>query len=81
MKEVVTLETADTFPLRVQQLNIENAALRPIIVRMVETCMCLDGVAKIESYPHCSLKRGGEYSYAWKHDKMYVVTQARQLGF
>ncbi len=81
MDELATEETMDTLRLRVQQLEAENNAMRPIVVRMAEARMCLDLVTMIESCPHCSLKRGGEYGYTGKHDATCVVTLARQLGF
>ena len=81
MEAVEAVETMDTLRLRVQQLETETAAMRPIVVRMAEARMCLDSVTMIESCPHCSLKRGGTYGYTGKHDETCVVTQARQLGF
>ena len=80
-KATEAVETLETLHLRVQQLEAENAAMRPIVVRMAEARMCLDSVTMIESCPHCSLKRGGEYGYTGKHDEDCVVSQARLLGF
>jgi hypothetical protein len=75
------IEPVDALHLRVQQLEAENAAMRPIVRRMAEARMCRDAVTMIESCPHCSLKRGGEYGYRGQHDETCVVTQARRLGF
>ena len=57
------------------------AAMQPIVLRVAEARMCYDAATMIESCPHCSLKRGGEYGYAGKHDEKCIVTQARSLGF
>ena len=76
---VDTIETMDALRLRVRQLEAENAAMRPIVVRMAEARMCRDMVTMIESCPHCSLKRGGEYGYRVTHDEACVVAQARRL--
>jgi predicted nucleic acid binding AN1-type Zn finger protein len=76
-----TTETIDTLRLRVRQLEAENAAMRPIVLRMAEARACRDTVTMIESCPHCSLKRGGEYGYAGKHDETCMVSRARALGF
>jgi hypothetical protein len=81
MEATEVIATVDTLQLQVQQLEAEIAAMRPIVVRMAEARMCLDSVTMVESCPHCSLKRGGEYGYAGKHDETCVVTKARQLGF
>jgi hypothetical protein len=81
MEAAEIVETADTLRLRVQQLEAEIAAMRPIVQRMAEARMCRDSVTMIESCPHCSLKRGGEYGYTGKHDETCMVTKARQLGF
>lgn len=81
MEKVDVTETVETLRLRVRQLEEENAAMRPIVLRMAEARMCRDAVTQIESCPHCSLKRGGEYGYAGKHDERCVVSQARRLGF
>jgi predicted nucleic acid binding AN1-type Zn finger protein len=80
LASVETVETVDTLRLRVQALEAENAAMRPIVRRMAEARMCRDSVTMIESCPHCSLKRGGEYGYVGKHDDTCMVTHARQLG-
>jgi hypothetical protein len=64
-----------------ERLTAENAAMRPIVLRMAEGRMCRDNVTMLESCPHCSLKRGGEYGYSGTHDETCVVSQARRLGF
>lgn len=76
-----SMETEDALRLRVQQLEAENVAMRPIVLRVAEARMCRDSVTMIESCPHCSLKRGGAYGYSGKHDDTCVVSQARALGF
>lgn len=81
MEAAESIETVDTLQLRVQQLEAEIAAMRPIVVRMAEARMCLDTITMVESCPQCSLKRGGAYGYTGKHDATCMVTQARQLGF
>lgn len=84
MKHVLPLETLDTVEalrLRVQQLEAENAAMRPIVARMAEARMCRDTSTMIESCPHCALKRGGVYGYQGKHDDRCVVSLARALGY
>lgn len=78
---VKTQDMVETLRLRIQQLEVENAAMRPIVVRMAEARMCRDAGTMIESCPHCSLKRGGTYGYAAQHDTDCVVTSARALGF
>jgi hypothetical protein len=78
---VATAETLETLRLRVERLEAENAALRPIAVRMAEARMCLDANSMIESCPHCSLKRGGSYGYSGEHDPTCIVTVARALGY
>ena len=80
LASVETVDTVDALRLRVQALEAENAAMRPIVRRMAEARMCRDSVTMIESCPHCSLKRGGEYGYVGKHDDPCMVTHARQLG-
>jgi hypothetical protein len=75
------VETLDALRQRIEQLEAENAAMRPIVVRMAEARMCLDATAMIESCPHCSLKRGGAYGYTGKHDPTCVVSMARALGY
>lgn len=74
-------ETLEALHLRIQQLEAEIAAMRPIVLRVAEARMYRDPVTQLESCPHCSLKRGGEYGYSGKHDERCVVSQARQLGF
>lgn len=81
MEEVTATETLDTLRLRVHELEAEIAATRPIVRRVAEARMCRDAVTMIESCPHCSLKRGGEYGYSAKHDESCVVSLARRLGF
>jgi hypothetical protein len=78
---VETPETLETLRLRIEQLEVENVALRPIVLRMAEARMCRDGGTMIESCPHSSLRRGGSYGYAGKHDPACIVTVARALGF
>ncbi len=77
----IDTETLETLRLRVQQLETEVAAMRPIVQRVAEARMYYDAVTNIESCPHCSLKRGGDYGYSGKHDESCVVSQARRLGF
>ncbi len=76
-----TDETIETLRARIQTLETENAALRPIALRVAEARMCRDMVTMIESCPFCALKRGGEHTYSGKHDDICIVTQARALGF
>jgi hypothetical protein len=76
-----TATTLETLRLRIAQLEAENAAMRPIVVRMAEARMCLDANTMVESCPHCSLKRGGPYGYTGKHDADCVVSLARALGY
>ncbi|HEY7779139.1 MAG TPA: hypothetical protein VIC85_02895 [Ktedonobacterales bacterium] len=79
MRTSESIDTVDALRLRVEQLEAENAAMRPIVTRMAEARMCRDMVTMIESCPHCSLKRGGAYGYSGKHDETCVVAQARRL--
>lgn len=81
MQDSENVETMNTLRARVQRLEADNAAMRAIVVRMAEARMCRDAVTMIESWPHCALKRGGEYGYSGKHDENCVVSQARRLGF
>jgi hypothetical protein len=81
VNETDTVETANALRLRVQQLEADLAALRKIALRTAEARMCRDPNTMIESCPHCSLKRGGEFGYSGKHDASCVVTQARALGY
>lgn len=81
MAEAIATETAEALQLRVQQLEAEIAAMRPIVLRVAEARMYRDAVTMLESCPHCSLKRGGAYGYSGKHDEDCVVSQARRLGF
>jgi hypothetical protein len=81
VQTVEELETVDVLRLRVQALEAEREAMRAIVLRVAEARMCRDMVTMIESCPHCSLKRGGEYGYGGTHDERCVVTQARRLGF
>ena len=67
--------------LLVQRLETENAAMRPIVLRMAEARMCRDAVTMIESCLHCSLRRGGTFGYSGVHDEGCMVSQARALGF
>lgn len=81
MEKTEVAETAEALQIRLRELEAENKAMRPIVLRVAEARMCRDGVTMVESCPHCSLKRGGEYGYAGKHDETCVVSQARRLGF
>jgi hypothetical protein len=81
VNEIESVETADALRLRVQQLEADLAAVRKIALRTAEARMCRDPNTMIESCPHCSLKRGGEFGYSGKHDESCVVTQARTLGY
>ncbi|HEX6542207.1 MAG TPA: hypothetical protein VF040_10670 [Ktedonobacterales bacterium] len=76
-----TPETVETLRLRMQALEAEIAAMRPIVLRVAEARMCRDMVTMIESCPYCTLKRGGDFGYGGKHDETCIVTQARKLGF
>ena len=73
--------TLDELRLHVQRLEIENAAMRPIVLRMAEARMCRDAVTMVESCLQCSLKRGGSFGYSGVHDDDCMVSQARRLGF
>lgn len=81
MPQIENVETVETLHMRIQTLESENAALRPIVLRVAEARMCRDMATMIESCPYCTLKRGGEYGYSGKHDETCIVTQARALGF
>lgn len=74
-------ESVEELRQRIQGLEARIAAMQPIVLRVAEARMCRDAVTMMESCPHCSLKRGGEYGYAGKHDEKCIVTQARNLGF
>lgn len=74
-------ETVAALRQRIQQLEAENQAMRPIMLRMAEARMCRDNETMIESCPHCSLRRGGSYGYRATHDPDCMVTRARALGF
>lgn len=74
-------ETAEELRQRIHTLDAEIASMRAIVLRVAEARMCRDSVTMTESCPHCSLKRGGEYGYAGKHDATCIVSQARALGF
>ncbi len=78
---IETSESDETLRLRIQTLEAEIAAMRPILLRVAEARMCRDMATMIESCPYCSLKRGGGYGYSGKHDETCIVTQARTLGF
>lgn len=78
---VGTQDTLEALQARIERLEAENAAMRPIVLRMAEARMCRDAVTMIESCPHCSLKRGGPYGYTGHHDDSCVVSRARALGF
>lgn len=73
--------TIEELRQRVKLLETENAALRPIVLRMAEARMCRDAVTMMESCLQCSLKRGGAYGYGGVHDEDCPVAQARALGF
>jgi hypothetical protein len=81
VSETDSVETADALRPHVQRLEADLAALRKIALRTAEARMCRDPNTMIESCPHCSLKRGGEFGYSGKHDESCVVTQARTLGY
>ena len=81
MENIEVAETIESLQIRLRELEAENKAMRPIVLRVAEARMCRDAVTMVESCPHCSLKRGGEYGYAGKHDETCVVSQARRLGF
>ena len=74
-------ESVESLRQRIDSLEARIALMQPIVVRVAEARMCRDAVTMIESCPHCSLKRGGEYGYTGKHDEKCIVTQARNLGF
>lgn len=76
-----TAQSVEELRQRIQRLEAQIAAMQPIVLRVAEARMCRDAVTMMESCPHCSLKRGGEYGYAGKHDEKCIVTQARNLGF
>jgi hypothetical protein len=81
MERVETEVSVEALRSRLDELEAERETLRAIVLRVAEARMCRDNVTMIESCPHCSLKRGGEFGYAGKHDDACVVTQARALGF
>jgi hypothetical protein len=81
VNETESVESAESLLLRVQQLEADIAALRKIALRTAEARMCRDQNTMIESCPHCSLKRGGEFGYSGKHDDSCVVTLARAMGY
>jgi len=74
-------ETAEELSQRVRTLEAEVASMRAIVLRVAEARMCRDNATMMESCPHCSLKRGGEYGYGGQHDATCIVSQARALGF
>jgi hypothetical protein len=76
-----TTESVEELRQRIDSLEARIALMQPIVVRVAEARMCRDAVSMMESCPHCSLKRGGEYGYAGKHDEKCIVMQARNLGF
>jgi predicted nucleic acid binding AN1-type Zn finger protein len=76
-----TTETTETLRQRVETLEAEIAAMRPMLFKVAEARMCRDMATMIESCPFCTLKRGGEHGYSGKHDAKCLVTQARLLGF
>ena len=74
-------QSLDALYLRLQAAETEIATMRAIVLRVAEARMCRDTVTMIESCPHCSLKRGGDYGYSGKHDPTCIVSLARGLGF
>ena len=84
MKAMTSAEQAqslDALYLRLQAAETEIATMRAIVLRVAEARMCRDTVTMIESCPHCSLKRGGDYGYSGKHDPTCIVSLARGLGY
>jgi hypothetical protein len=79
--EIADEMTLEELRLLARRLQTENAAMRPIVLRMAEARMCRDTVTMIESCLQCSLKRGGTFGYSGIHDDDCMVSQARQLGF
>lgn len=73
--------TIDELRLLVQRLETEDAAMRPIVLRVAEARMCRDAITMVESRPHCSLRRVATLGYGGAHDENCVVSQARRLGF
>ena len=73
--------TVEELRLLARRLETENAAMRPIVLRMAEARMCRDAVTMVESCPQCSLKRGVTFGYSGVHEENCVVSQARRLGF
>ena len=73
--------TIEELRARVRQLEDENAAMRPIVLRLAEARMCRDATTMVESCLHCSLKRGIAMGYSGLHDPDCMVTRARALGF
>lgn len=73
--------TIEELRLLARRLETENAAMRPIVLRMAEARMCRDTVTMIESCMQCSLKRGGTFGYSGVHDENCMVSQSRRLGF
>ncbi|HEX9036725.1 MAG TPA: hypothetical protein VF808_07000 [Ktedonobacterales bacterium] len=73
--------TIEELRLLVQRLESENAAMRPITLRVAEARMCREATTMVESCPHCSLRRGATLGYSGVHDENCVVSQARRLGF
>lgn len=74
-------QSLDALYLRLQAAETEIATMRAIVLRVAEARMCRDTVTMIESCPHCSLKRGGDYGYSGKHDPTCIVSLARGLGY
>jgi hypothetical protein len=66
---------------RIEQLEVENLAMREIIVRVAEGRMARDMATMIESCVYCPLKRGGEHGYTGTHAETCIVTKARKLGY
>lgn len=74
-------ETVEALALQLQAAEAEIETMRAIVRRVAEARMCRDSVTMIESCPHCSLRRGGEFGYSGSHDPKCIVTMARGLGF
>jgi hypothetical protein len=77
----ITIPEVDRLRERVRELEVENASMREIVLRVAEARMARDPVTQIESCLHCSLKRGGAYGYTGKHADTCIVSRARALGF
>jgi hypothetical protein len=58
-----SVESMEALQQRIKTLEAEVTATRAIVLRVAKARMYRDGVTMMESCPHCSLKRGGEYGY------------------